>query len=110
MNDSQIQEITEKIDSEIIKTESKIIDYRDQCKPIAPDVAIGRISRMDAINNKSVAEAALRQAEERLKNLVNMKTKVGMKEFGVCAKCESEIPFGRMIFRPESRLCVNCAN
>lgn len=34
----------------------------DSCKPIAPDVAIGRISRMDAINNKSVMEASLRNA------------------------------------------------
>ena len=35
--------------------------------PIAPENAIGRVSRMDAINNKSVNEAALKKAEIKLK-------------------------------------------
>ena len=39
------------------------LDYKEITKPIAPENAIGRISRMDAINNKSVTEAALRQAK-----------------------------------------------
>ncbi len=52
---------------EISKTEKSIKEYKDMVKPIAPDVAIGRISRMDAINNKSVMEASLRQVEQKLK-------------------------------------------
>jgi len=47
---------------EIVKTVAIIKTYQELTKPVAPDVAIGRISRMDAINNKSVAESALRQA------------------------------------------------
>jgi len=35
-------------------------------QPIAPENAIGRLGRMDAINNKSVMEAALREAEAKL--------------------------------------------
>ena len=62
-------EIKATILKEIAKTERSIEDYKDLTQPIAPDDAIGRISRMDAINNKSVNEASLRQAEEKLKNL-----------------------------------------
>lgn len=47
-------ELKQKILDEISKTEKRIIEYKELTEPIAPDVAIGRISRMDAINNKNV--------------------------------------------------------
>ena len=63
------EEIKQKLLIEISLTEKSIKEYIELTKPIAPDCAIGRVSRMDAINNKSVLEASLRQAEGRLRNL-----------------------------------------
>jgi len=84
-------------------------EYRDMSQPIAPDDAIGRISRMDAINNKSVTEASLRQAEQKLKSLQRVLSRVGTSEFGICLKCRKTIPAARILYRPESLYCVNCA-
>jgi DnaK suppressor protein len=106
MEQEQIKEIVIK---EIAKTERLIKEYRDMSGPVEPDDAIGRITRMDAINNKSVTESSLRQAEEKLKNLDRVLSKVGTKEFGICQKCGQEIHIRRILFRPESLLCVNCA-
>ena len=94
---------------EISKTELLVKEYQELTKPVAPDVAIGRISRMDAINNKSVSEAALRQAEEKLRNLQRVSSKIDDKDFGICLKCHKPIPLGRILIRPESLYCVNCA-
>ncbi len=102
-------ELKQKIIDEISKTESSIHDYREMTKPVAPDVAIGRASRMDAINNKSITEAALRQAENKLRNLHRVLSQIGTKDFGVCLKCHKPIPIGRILIRPESLHCVNCA-
>ncbi|MCD4710100.1 MAG: TraR/DksA C4-type zinc finger protein [Bacteroidales bacterium] len=96
--------------NEISKTEKLIEEYREMTLPVAPDDAIGRISRMDAINNKSVTEASLRQAEQKLKNLQRVLSQVGTSEFGICIKCRKPIPTARILFRPESLYCVNCAN
>ena len=85
---------------EISKTELLIKEYQEITKPIPPDVAIGRISRMDAINNKSVTEAAMRQAEEKLRNLQRVSSKINDKDFGICLKCRKPIPLGRMLIRP----------
>ena len=82
---------------------------RDRSKPIAPENSIGRISRMDAINNKSVIEAALRESEFKLNQLLKIRSKIDTKDFGVCKSCKSPIPFGRLMIRPESQLCINCA-
>ena len=105
----ETEEIKQKILSEISKTERLIEEYKEMSGPVEPDDAIGRITRMDAINNKSVTEASLRQAEEKLKNLNRVMDKFGTKEFGICLKCGSQIPVGRILFRPESLYCVNCA-
>ncbi len=103
------QEILEKIEKEIVKTKDKIIDYTDMAKPVSPDDAIGRLSRMDAINNKSVAESALHKAKEKLKKLEYVKTQIGKEGFGLCKQCGKQIPIGRVVIRPESVYCVQCA-
>lgn len=97
------------INDEISNTENRIEEYKEITKPISPDSAIGRVSRMDAINNKSVAEASLRQAENKLKSLNRVLSKLDDDDFGICLKCKNKIPIGRILIRPESLLCVNCA-
>ena len=102
-------QIKQTILDEIAKTEKAIADYKELTKPISPNNAIGRVSRMDAINNRSVNQASLRQAETKLTNLNRALSKVNDDDFGVCLKCQNPIPVGRILIRPESFLCVNCA-
>jgi len=109
MNDKQLESIKENILQEIQKTEKSVATYKEITKPIAPENAIGRISRMDAINNKSVAEAALREAEDKLSKLKYMLGQIGKEGFGICARCNKPIPLGRMLLVPQSRFCVHCA-
>ena len=103
------EELKEKILSEIASTKHQILKYKEMIQPVAPDVAIGRISRMDAINNKSITEASLQQAEHKLKSLQQVLSKLGSKDFGICIKCKQPIPLGRILIRPQSLHCVNCA-
>ncbi len=110
MDNNTREEVRLKIESEILKTEKTILSYREMTQPIAPENAIGRISRMDAINNKSIAESALRKAEEKLSNLKFMLTKIHGQEFGKCAKCKHQIPLARMLLMPQSKFCVNCSS
>ena len=109
MDKSQIEEIKLKLQAELESTQQKINDYTELCKPIAPENAIGRISRMDAINNKSVVEAALREAKNKMQQLKVMQTKITDADFGSCIKCKKVIPLGRLMIRPHSKFCVNCA-
>ena len=110
MTEQEKKDIKAKVLEEIEKTKNSIADYKEITKPISPENAIGRISRMDAINNKSVAEAALRQVEGKLKNLNSVLGSINDKEFGLCLKCHKPIPLGRILLMPQSRFCVNCAN
>ena len=109
MNQKQRDELHGLINKVIAKTRIKIAEYEEMTKPIAPENAIGRISRMDAINNKSVAEAALTIQRSKIKNLEFALGKVYDEDFGSCANCKRTIPIGRLMLMPQSRFCVNCA-
>ncbi len=105
----ELEAIKSRFLSEIEKTRQKISQYEELTGPVAPDNAIGRVSRMDAINNKGVMEAALRKAKERLAGLNRHFEKLETDEFGLCLKCHVEIPIERIFMAPQSSFCVNCA-
>lgn len=97
--------IKEKIEGlkEIIKS------YQLLTQPISPDNAIGRLSRMDAIQSKSINEAALDNAKQTLSKMERALTMIDDPDFGLCRECEEPIPFARLVIMPESDFCVKCA-
>lgn len=109
MNSNEKKVVKDKILEAINDTELQIETYKDLAKPIAPENAIGRVSRMDAINNRSVNEAALSKAEQKLKNLRIALNNIDDDDFGICGKCKQQIPIGRILLVPQNRFCVRCA-
>jgi len=91
------------------KSEAKIIILKELSKPIPPEDSIGRVSRMDAINNKSINEAALRTSESKLRNINLALERINEDNFGKCNICGSDIPIGRLLIMPGSYNCVRCA-
>jgi len=98
-----------KIAAEIEKLKIHIVDLKEQTKPISPENSLGRLTRMDAINNKSLSEEALRKSELKLKNLETALIKIDEEDFGICFRCKNPIPEGRLMLMPDSRRCVGCA-
>jgi DnaK suppressor protein len=85
-----------------------IHELEDVTKPIAPDNAIGRISRMDAIVNKSLNDGILQNAQSQLVLLENALARIEKPDYGLCVRCGKEIPFGRLVVMPESTKCTTC--
>ena len=103
------KQIKKRIEEEILSTAVSVEKYRELTKPIAPENAIGRVSRMDAINNKSVNQAALNYAELKLKNLKMALSKIDDSDFGICIRCNNPIPLARILLMPQAITCVNCS-
>lgn len=101
--------IKQRILEEVTSVEEHVLELKELTKPISPENAIGRISRMDAINNKSVNEASLRQAEIKLKQLKIALAKINKDDFAICTRCQKPIPLGRIMLMPQANKCVNCA-
>lgn len=103
------KELGEKLKELITATEQKITQYELASAPVTPDDSIGRVSRMDAINNKAVVEAALRTARIKLQRLQSMEANLDNPKLGLCRRCGRPIPVGRILAMPESPYCVRCS-
>lgn len=110
MDDAKRSELLTKLEEQHKKLEVDVAELQELTKPIAPENAIGRISRMDAINNKSINDAARRTAEARLAAIKEAIQRIDDPEFGKCRKCKAEIQEGRLILMPESPFCIRCAS
>tara|TARA_B100000497_G_C7639312_1_gene384287 strand:- start:266 stop:601 length:336 start_codon:yes stop_codon:yes gene_type:complete len=109
MTTQQRNKIQKAIEEALLETHTDIKTLKDLTKPISPENAIGRVSRMDAINNKSVNEAALRSSIDKLAQLQSALVRVHEENFGICIRCGQEIPFKRIFLIPQSNRCVHCA-
>lgn len=109
MNSSERTELKKIINSQIETITEELSTLKELTKPVAPDNSIGRLSRMDAINNKTINEAALRENRVKLQKLERALENVEKKSFGECSKCGNEIAFGRLKFMPWTTRCVKCA-
>ncbi len=109
MDTKEKQKIRERIYSEIESATEQVMELKELTQPIAPDAAIGRISRMEAINNKSVNEHLLSKTEAKLKKLEASLAAIDRDDYGYCRVCKQPIPLGRLMMLPESDRCVDCA-
>jgi len=99
---SKIIELISQYEQDVASTEA-------MTEPVKPENSLGRISRMDAINNKAVMEVSLRNKKSKLSKLKAALSNIDKVGFGVCTSCKNPIQAGRLMYMPESTKCVRCA-
>ena len=110
MTADELKKLRNLIHEKMSRLKRQIVDLKELTKPIEPDCAIGRVSRMDAINNKSVNELALRKKENQLKGLLLAVEDIDKPDFQNCIVCGYPIQIERLFIMPESRKCMSCAS
>lgn len=109
LNETQKAELRAKIAEDLKVLSENIRTLEEATQPIKPDVSLGRLTRMDAIQNKSVNEAALSDARHRKQKLERALERMENADFGECSSCGKPIAPARIAYMPETELCINCA-
>lgn len=104
------EEIRLLIESEIHTIEEALNHFRDENSPIPPDMAIGRLSRMDSLVNQETLTIAMDEAVRRLEKLRDKLERIDDDDFGRCAMCGEWISMERLRLAPERGVCVSCLN
>ena len=92
--------------------EAILADAAGQADTVELDqAAVGRISRIDAIQRQEMAKAQHRMAAQRLTRVKQALIDFDDPDidFGTCRDCGEPIPLGRLNARPEALFCVACA-
>lgn len=109
MDHNDKAELEHRIRQKLKKIEVDIAAFELLAKPVPPDSAIGRLTRMEAINSKSINEAALEKARTTRARLEEALENIDDPDFGICRECEEPIPPARLMILPETDVCVRCA-
>ena len=86
-------------------------DSRDErTAPVELDRArMGRLSRMDAMQQQAMSQATARLAELETRRIEAALKRMDSGDYGYCLTCGDEIGEGRLRFDPSVPICVACA-
>ncbi len=109
ISDSQVQ----KLESLLLQSEA---DLQEQLKisKAATDVVtldqttVGRISRMDAMQQQSMAVSTRGKTSAKLNRVKAALRGIANDEYGYCRHCDESIAFKRLLAQPEASYCLSC--
>ena len=82
---------------------------KDDAAIVELDTSIGRLSRMDAMQNQQMALELRRRKENQLLRIGNAFKRIDKGEYGKCGKCGRPISEERLEVFPDVVTCVSCA-
>ncbi|HSM42296.1 MAG TPA: TraR/DksA family transcriptional regulator [Afifellaceae bacterium] len=71
--------------------------------------AVGRLSRMDAMQRQAMAEASERARALEVQKIVAALHRIEDGEYGYCVECGEEISHKRLEIDPAASHCIGCA-
>ena len=80
----------------------------DGARPVSLEQPIGRLSRMDALQQQSMSQASQQVAAQRLEQVKAALHRIDAGDYGCCLECEETIEFARLQARPEAPFCLDC--
>jgi DnaK suppressor protein len=77
-------------------------------EPVSLDQPIGRLTRMDAIQQQQMALGQQQRVEQELRQIEAALRRLEDQRYGSCLRCHEAIPYARLKIRPTTTLCYDC--
>ena len=71
---------------------------------------VGRLSRMDALQQQAMAKESDRRRVLELKRIDTALSRIESGDYGLCLRCDTWISRARLQIDPAATLCVDCAS
>ena len=107
MNTAQFKQQLEELK---IATEAEIKQAEEAAKPVELDqTTVGRLSRMDAMQQQEMVLAQQRRRQEMLVKIDGAFKRIENGDYGYCTNCDEEIAGKRLALDPTVLTCIRCA-
>lgn len=105
----QVAELRGELERELARLERSMQGTREASKPAVLDQsAIGRLSRIDAIQNQQLTAGLHERELARHAQLLDALARIDAGTYGRCLTCGRPIAYGRLLVFPEARTCPGC--
>ncbi len=72
--------------------------------------AVGRLSRMDAMQGQAMSQEAGRRRQLQLQKIASALRRIDNDDYGFCLSCDEPIAAERLALDPAASLCIGCAH
>jgi len=112
LSPDQIEKLHQSLLELQVSLKSQNEESKDWRQTVALDQqSVGRLSRMDAMQQQQMANAEARRREQELLRVNAALMRMDYAdEYGYCLSCGEDIPFKRLEIDPAAHLCVGCAS
>ena len=111
MDDLTPEQLTE-LQRDLVQLQQELQDLlaksSESIRPVELDQPIGRLSRMDALQQQHMAKANRQGHEQRLLQIGNALQAFRNDSYGDCRSCEEPVGYARLKARPETPFCLVC--
>ena len=104
----QLEELHQDLLAERLRLLAHLRLSREGSKPVDLGTPIGRLSRMDAIQQQEMTKAGRSTFETKLSQVEASLEMYRKGEYGQCRFCEESIGYRRLKACPEAPFCLRC--
>jgi DnaK suppressor protein len=110
LTDTERAELRAELEREIAALERSMSVTAEAARPVQLDqTAVGRVSRADAMQNQQLSVDLHERERARYAQLLDALERMKDGTYGLCQRCGTAIPFGRLLVFPEARMCAVCS-
>lgn len=108
LTDQQLESLREALDRQRDELQRNLAASKDEAQPVGLDLPIGRLTRMDALQQQHMAAARRQHLEVQLAQTLQALNKLRAGSYGECIGCGEPIGYARLRVRPETPFCLGC--
>ena len=110
MDREALERLRFKLDARAAELRAAINAAGATTAPVAPDDAIGRLTRMDALQSQQMASALVQRNRDELARIERALARLARGEYGSCGRCAEDIALARLAAMPDAVPCRACAD
>ena len=107
--DIAVKDMRAKLEAERAEILHDVDASAEAREPVSPDVAIGRLSRMEAMQDQAMALETDRRRHIELERIDAALGRIESGDYGYCMACDEEISAKRLENDPAVPTCIDCA-
>ena len=109
MNAERIEHFRKRLQNLVEEINIDLAANRDDAGIVELDTSIGRLSRMDDMQNQQMALELRRRRENQLLRIKNAFKRMDRGQYGICGKCKKPINEERLEVFPDAVMFVLCS-
>ena len=110
LSEEQAETLRERLIELVVELENGLLANADSASPVVLDQSsVGRLSRMDAMQQQAMSQAAARLADLERQRIQSALGRMQSGDYGYCLICDEEIAEGRLRFDSSVLTCISCA-